>query len=216
MAVPEEVSRFVRQSLTKGCTRPQIEQVLLQAGWTTAHVKEVLALYAELDFPVPVPRPRPYLSAREAFLYLVLFTTLYISAFNFGNLVFQFIDWIFPDAAMQPERLVYSSHDSVRWSVSHLVVSFPIFLYVSRLTKRAIRLDPAKAFSKVRKWLTYLTLFVAAGVLIGDCVALVFHFLSGELGVRFGLKVLSVGAIAGAVFGYYLRDLRLEEQEADT
>ena len=35
-----------------------------------------LAGFAEIDFPVPVPRPRPYLSAREAFIYLVVFRHL--------------------------------------------------------------------------------------------------------------------------------------------
>src|SRR6266699_6440 len=33
----------------------------------------------------PVPRPRPHLDARDAFLYVVLFGTLYVSAFNLGN-----------------------------------------------------------------------------------------------------------------------------------
>lgn len=213
MAAPEELSRFVRQALAQECTRPQIEQVLQRAGWTPEQVKDALDTYAEFEFPIPVPRPKPYLSAREAFLYLVLFTTLYISAFNLGNLIFQFINQAFPDAAMQQERMILQSHEAVRWSISYLVVAFPIFLYISRLIGRAIRLDPGKGFSKVRRWLTYLTLFVAAGVLIGDFVALVFNFLGGELGVRFGLKVVTVGAIAGAVFGYYLRDLRFEEKE---
>ena len=38
--------------------------------------------------PVPVPRPRPYLSPREAFLYLLMFATLYLSAWHLGSLVF--------------------------------------------------------------------------------------------------------------------------------
>ena len=215
MAVPEELSRFVRQALAQDCKRPQMEQVLQRAGWMPGQVKDALDSYAELEFPVPVPRPKPYLSAREAFLYLVLFTTLYISAINLGSLVFQFIDQAFPDPAMERERMLLQSHEMARWSISYLVVAFPIFLYVSRLIGRAIRLDPGKGFSKVRRWLTYLTLFVAAGVLIGDFVALVYNFLGGELGVRIGLKLVTVGAIAGAVFGYYLRDLRFEEKDVN-
>jgi hypothetical protein len=64
--------------------------------------------------------------------------------------------------------------------------------------------------------LTYITLFVAAGVLIGDLISLVFNFLGGELTVRFVLKVLTVGVIAGTIFGHYLWDLRKEESGAQT
>lgn len=35
---------------------------------------------ADLVFPVPVPRPRQQVSAREAFLYLVMFSMLYVSS----------------------------------------------------------------------------------------------------------------------------------------
>ena len=74
--------------------------------------------------------------------------------------------------------------------------------------------SPAKRLSAVRRWLTYVTLFLAATVLIGDLITLVYNLLGGELSLRFVLKVLVVGTIAGAIFGYYLRDLRREEKEA--
>jgi hypothetical protein len=62
-----------------------------------------------------------------------------------------------------------------------------------------------------RRWLTYLTLFLAATVLIGDVIVLVFNVLGGEITTRFVLKVLVVGFIAGTVFWYYLSDIRREE-----
>jgi uncharacterized membrane protein (DUF106 family) len=65
----------------------------------------------------------------------------------------------------------------------------------------------------VRRWLTYLTLFVSAGVLIADLVTMVYNVLGGELTTRFVLKVLVVGAIAGGVFWYYLTDLGVDEKE---
>ena len=39
-----------------------------------------------------VPKPRPYVSAREAFLYFVLFMLLGIVAWNLGSLLFALID----------------------------------------------------------------------------------------------------------------------------
>lgn len=203
----DDLGRFVRKALAQDIPRDRIESVLLEAGWPQETVDQALGNYAEVDFPLPVPRPRPYLSAREAFLYLLLFSTLFISAFNFGVILFELIEKAFPDPAdtrFWPNQL--------RWSVSYVMVAFPIFLFLTVRLERELGKDPAKRGSKVRKWLTYLTLFVAAGFLIGDLVALIFHFLEGELTIRFLLKVLVVAGIAGTVFGYYLRDLKKEEE----
>jgi len=79
---------------------------------------------------------------------------------------------------------------------------------------RQVGRDPVKRASPVRKWLTYLTLFIAATVLIGDLITLVYNALGGELTTRFLLKVLTVAVIAGGTFGYYLWDLRQDEREA--
>ena len=65
----------------------------------------------------------------------------------------------------------------------------------------------------MRRWLTYLTLAIAAGVLIGDSTNLVYSLLGGEVTARFLLKALTIGSISGTVFVYYLRDLRRDEKE---
>ena len=62
--------------------------------------------------------------------------------------------------------------------------------------------------------MTYLTLFLAVGFLVGDFTTLVYNALGGELTVRFLLKVVVVAVIAGTIFWYYLRDLRREEHSA--
>jgi hypothetical protein len=212
LALSDELLSFVRDALARGLPRERIAQALAQAGWEADEIARALAAFADLEFPIPVPRPKPYLSAREAFLYLVLFSTLYLSAFHLGSLVFQLIDHALPDPADLPEA-AERIRQSIRWAVSSLAIAFPIFLFVSRLLGRAIAADPTKRASRVRKWLTYLTLFVAASAIVGDLTTLLYSFLGGELTLRFALKAATVGAIAGAVFGYYLRDLRREEVE---
>ncbi len=214
MAIDDDLLGFVRDALARGLPRAQIEQALLQAGWSKEQVNSALAAYAPVDFPIPVPRPKAYVSAKEAFLYLVLFSTLYVSAYNLGGLVFNFIDRAFPDPA-QPADFVERTRDAIRWAVASLIIAFPVFLYVSRLVALAIRRETIKRASRVRKWLTYFTLFIATGVLVGDFTTLVYNFLGGELGPRFLLKVLAVGAIAGSSFGYYLWDLRSDDPEAE-
>jgi hypothetical protein len=211
MASSEELIGFVRDALAHGRSRSEIEEVLERAGWSREQVNRALAAFAPIDFPVPVPRPRPSVSAREAFMYLLLFVTLYTVAYYLGSLLFDLINLAFPDPAAS--RYESYGRESIRWAISWLVVSLPVFLLMSWLTGRAVHADPTKRASSVRRGLTYLTLFFAACVLIGDVVTLIYNLLGGELTVRFFLKVVVVGGIAGTVFGYYLSDLRPEEQE---
>jgi len=206
-----ELDSFVREALSRGSSRSEVQQVLLGAGWAPEQVQSALNAYADLDFPVPVPRPRPQLSAREAFLYLVLFTALYLSAYHLGSLLFDLVNRTWPDPAIdQPWR---SPDESMRWSIASILIAFPVFLFVARYLARELERNLVKRLSAVRRWLTYLTLFVAAGFLIGDLITLVYNILGGELTIRFILKVIIAGAISGTIFGYYLQDLRQDERE---
>ena len=207
----QELTSFVKEALAKGSSRKDIEKVLKAAGWESDEIKTSLDQYADVTFSIPVPRRKPYLNAREAFLYLVLFMTLYISAFSFGTLIFQFINRWLPDV-LQGGYMDSSIADAIRLSTSSLVIAFPVFYYVSWILHKASERDPDKRSSKIRKWLTYITLFITAGVIIGDSITLGYNLLGGELTLRFTLKVLTIGAIAGTIFGYYLWDLRKEEK----
>ncbi len=213
MASPTfELDAFVREALLRGASRPSVRQTLLEAGWTAEQTQNALDSYADLDFLVPVPKPRPQLSARDAFHYLVLFTALYLSAYHLGSLLFDLINRAWPDPAMNPGWR--SPEESIRWSIASIVIAFPVFLFVGRYLNRELLRSPAKRLSAVRRWLTYLTLFVAAGFLIGDLITLVFNVLGGELTIRFVLKVIVAGVISGTIFGYYLWDLRQDERES--
>ena len=214
MAAEKELVSFVGDALRQGLPRDRIESALLAAGWTAAQVRDALQAYAAVEFPIPVPRPRPYLSAREAFIYLVLFTSLYLSAWHLGALAFRFIDYAFPDPAMTRIPLAYL-FQMMRWSISSLIIAFPLFLYMTQYVHRTTRADPTRRGSRVRKWLTYITLYIAAAVLIGDLTALIYNFLGGELTLRIALKILVVAVIAGSVLGYYLWDLRVEERTSE-
>lgn len=209
----QDLEWFVREALAKGASKPSIEAALAQAGWPPDQVRVALGAYADVDFAVPVPKPRPYLSAREAFLYLVLFATLYVAAWHLGSLLFDLINRVWADPA-DPSYAVNRLGQSIRWSTASIIIAFPVFLFVARYLSRELARNPVKRLSAVRRWLTYLTLFVAASVLIGDMITLVYNLLGGELTVRFVLKVLVAAVIAGTIFGYYLLDLRREEKEA--
>ena len=214
MAINEELSGFLKEGLERGLPREQLEQVLLETGWPPDQVRGALGAFADVTFPIPVPRPKPYVSAREAFVYLVLFSTLYASAFSLGTLLFELVNRAFPDPSADPAFALQASRGVIRWSISWLIVTFPVFAFVSWTNDRAVRADPSRRLSKVRRWLTYLTLFVAAGILIGVVTSIIYSLLGGEMTTNSVLKVLTVGAITGSVFGYFLRDIRKAEVAA--
>ncbi|MGB5694736.1 MAG: DUF5671 domain-containing protein [Polyangiales bacterium] len=202
----DELLSFVHKALEGGSSRDEISAVLASAGWPADEIAKALAAYAEIDFPIPVPRPRPYVSAREAFIYLVVFVTLGVSAFHFGSLLFELIERAYPDVADGvPDEV---SLVAIRQAIAALIVAFPIYLLLSWRLSTSIKRDPTKRSSKIRKWLTYMTLFIAASVLVGDFTTVVYNLLSGEVTIRFLLKALTVLVIAGLIFGYYLWDLR--------
>lgn len=206
-----ELLEFTRRALDKGVSRERIASALSEAGWGEADVRAALSAFADSDLPVAVPKPRPYLPAQEVFTYALFFTALYVSAFHVGALLFHFISYWFPDAATRRTESTYF-FDAIRRDIAVLIVAFPLFLFLFRLTQKAIERDPTKHQSRPRKWLTYLTLFIAAASLIGDVSMLVYRVLGGELTTPFVLRVATVALIAGGTFWYFLADVRKDER----
>lgn len=213
MALNPDLVGFVKESLTRGISRAEIEAALIRADWPPEQVRQALARFAETDLPLPVPRPSLSVKPREAFLYAVMFVALFVSAFQLGTLLFGFIDLSFPHPDDPPATVI---HDRMRWAVSLLVVAGPLFLYVASRIRRRLRVDPIARASRLRQQLTYVTLFIASCVLVGSVAAVVYNLLDGAVTLRFLLKVATAGAIAGSVFGYYLRELRAAETDPET
>src|SRR3989338_916343 len=142
---------------------------------------------------------------KDFFLQLGVMAALYVSAVSLINLLFQTIDYAFPDALAHYGD-PYST--GIRLAIASLVIIFPLFIFLSRLNGKDFAVWPEKRELAVRRWLIYLTLFVAGIAVVVDLIALVNTFLSGEITTRFALKILAVLIIAGGVFGYFIYDLR--------
>ncbi len=203
----DQLQQFVSEALHQGLDRARIREALLTAGWTADRVDAALRAWAAVPFPVPVPRPQPSLSARAAFLHLLLFATLYISAWDAGKVIFYLIEHAFPDPAAGS-----LSERSLRWSLAGLIVAFPIFVFSFRAVQRLLAREPEVRASAGRRWMIGITLFLAALFVIGDLTAVVHGLLGGELTVRFALKALTVAVIAGGIFVYFLQGLRQAEE----
>ncbi len=198
---------FIRDALNRGESRERIAAALASAGWTSKEVAAALDDYAVTDIGMAVPRPRPYVSAREAFLYLVLFILLGVVAWNLGSLLFALIDIAIPDELDAEYGYGLFSRDfQIRSAIAGIVVGGPLFTWLALHIRKQRRTNPAMQRSRVRKWLTYATLIIASCTLIGDTISLVYSFLAGELSARLLLKLLVVAVLAGGVFFYFIRD----------
>ncbi|MBI1812880.1 hypothetical protein HY285_05365 [Candidatus Peregrinibacteria bacterium] len=202
-----EISRFIAHARSKGMDHATIRVLLLSAGWKEKDVAQ--ALTAEtLDLPVPMPPESG--GARDAFFHLLAFASLVTTFVSLIILFFTYINRLFPDAALQNPAYLPNDADfsTIRWSMAAVIVGYPLFFFVTRFLIGEMQRHREKAVSGVRRWLTYLTLFVTALALMGDFITLLFTFLQGELSIRFILKVFVIFALAGMTFLYYFLSIR--------
>jgi hypothetical protein len=205
---------FIDHARAKGLDHATIRMLLLAAGWKE---KEIARALVEHSLDMPVPAPPDVGGAREAFLHLVSFAALYTTVIAVLALVFTYLDVLLPDPAVSQYALSAEQvRSSIRWEMSAVIVASPIFLWISSLLLREMRATPDKARSPVRRWLTYLTLFVASVTIGVTLITLVSSLLGGELTVRFLLKVVVVFVVAGACYAYYFLSLRMPPEEART
>ena len=145
--------------------------------------------------------------ALHFFLYLVWFLSLAFVASGVGSVLFQIINKYFPDILSGAYHALVSQPVAV-YGVASLLVAIPVYFIVGHLIQSYLRSGAIDEGSRVRKWLTYIILFIAAGTIIGDLIALLVNILNGDIVLRFALKALVVIVIAGAIFGYYLWEIR--------
>jgi hypothetical protein len=203
------ISNFVHDALSRGVSREAIIQALQNGGWDDKEINAALDAFVESELPVPVPRKRVSSSPKEAFLFLMLFAALYTTAFALGSVLFDLINTAMPLSNEPAQRLIIS----LRYGLASVVVGFPIFLFMCRIVTREALKNPGQRISPVRRWLTYMTLFIASVSIVADLITLIIRFLEGDITLRFCLKVAVVAILAGGVFVYYLRDLRRDEVE---
>jgi len=194
---------FVRECLTRGSSRDDVARGLRSAGWPEREIQEALDSYVDAGLPLPVPKCRASTGPREAFLHLLLFFSLATWVTALGSLLFDLINLRFPFPGEQPT----ANFASLRFGVAAVAVSFPLFGLVLRRVRRDIAANPARGMDPIRRWLSYLALFAAALILLGDGIGLVLSFLNGDLTVRFVLKAGVIATLAGGVVWWLQQNL---------
>ncbi|MFH0804126.1 MAG: DUF5671 domain-containing protein [Candidatus Zambryskibacteria bacterium] len=146
-------------------------------------------------------------SAKDFFLHLGVIVSLYAIVISFLNLAFKIINKAFPEVAQN--IYAWGAGSEISMPVATLIIVFPLFAVLSHFAYKAYVGSLDKQEPWIRKWLIYVTLFVAGVTLVGDLITVLYKFLDGQdLTAAFLLKALVVFLVAGAVFGFYLQDIR--------
>lgn len=145
-----------------------------------------------------------YTTPRDVFLHLLATSTFYACVVAVLTLCFQYINWQLPD---QLSFYTTDILEKIRIATAVVIVSWPVFLFISQIIYRDISKHLEKKEQKVRKWLIYLTMFVSAVTIIVTLSSLLYRFLGGDLTSAFVLKVLSVLIVAAGVFSFFWWDL---------
>ncbi len=151
------------------------------------------------------------------FLTIGVIITLLVSSIALVNLFFASLDKLFPDILTGVYQYGYMIQDfeTIRTSLSVLIIFFPTFLILSyslqKLTEKKISLYNAI----LRKWSLYTVLFLSVLVCVIDLAVLVRYFVSGEITIRFILKVIIVMCVSSISFYFYFKQLKESNTKND-
>jgi hypothetical protein len=148
---------------------------------------------------------KPQTTPKDFFIHVAAVIALYATAISLINLLFQVIDISFPDKL---DYYVDPYSSAIRWSIAMIAIAFPVFILLQRTIDKSIKNDQGKLEIFVRRWLSYLTVFIAGLVIAIDLVTLLYKFLGGEISSRFLLKVAAVLVVSAVIFGYYFADIK--------
>ncbi|MEK7129177.1 MAG: DUF5671 domain-containing protein, partial [Patescibacteria group bacterium] len=119
---------------------------------------------------------KPKTTPKDFFLHLGAIAALYISAVSVLTLLFEIIDQLFP----KPFEYTDPYAGGVSLAMAMLMVAFPLYLFFMRVISSAERAVPEKRDLPVRRWLVYLTLFLAGAAIAVDLIVLLQKFFAGE------------------------------------
>jgi hypothetical protein len=147
-------------------------------------------------------------SAKHAFFYLLAFFALGFVATAIGQVAFQLINKFIVETTTS-----YSG--TYAQGVLRFIIAGPIYYLTTRKINSALAKNALDPDSAIRKWLTYVAIFVAAAIGIGDLIFVLNSFLAGELTLKFLLKAITIFAIVGGFGWYYFTDLHRQNFARD-
>ncbi len=167
--------------------------------------------------PAPAHSGDSRTTPKDFFLWLGILITLYGSVTSMVTLLFQYINFAYPDPLTGPSD-PYAASTHV--AMATVIVFVPTTLVLYRIMRDQCAKDHSRMNTWVRRWALVLTLFIASMAMLIDLITLITTFLGGELTVRFIFKTVIVLLSAGGVFLHFLADIKgywaVERMRANT
>ena len=150
---------------------------------------------------------KPTITAKDFFLWAGAMVSFYWSVIAFIFLIFDYINYSFPDALSFFPADPYQS--GISYEMASIIVLLPVYLFLMKLIRADMARDASRKDIWIRRWALILTLFVAGVTIAVDLIMLLTTFLNGEaLTTAFLLKVLVIFLVATGVFLHFSADLK--------
>jgi type II secretory pathway pseudopilin PulG len=150
---------------------------------------------------------KPKITAKDFFLWAGAMVAFYWSVIAYVFLVFDYINYAFPNVLSFYPADPYQS--GISYEMASIIVLLPFYLLLMRFIHRDASRDPSRNEIWVRRWALILTLFVAGITIAVDLITLLTTFLNGEaLTLAFMLKVTVILLVAAGVFMHFIADLK--------
>src|SRR3989344_5660139 len=109
---------------------------------------------------------KPRTTPKDFFINLGAIVALYTVVVTVLNLLFTVINVAYPKVT----DYYYMGSQSISFPVSTLIIFFPVYILLMWLLEKGYTSEPEKRNLPVRRWLSYVTLFISGLVLAGDLV----------------------------------------------
>ena len=150
---------------------------------------------------------KPKTTPKDFFLWAGAMITFYWSVIAFIFLMFDYINYAFPNMLTYYPADPYQS--GISYEMASVIVLLPLSLFLMRIIHGDVVKNPSRKEIWVRRWALIFTLFVAGVAIAGDLIALLTTFLNGEeLTTAFLLKVAIILLVAAGVFMHFSMDLK--------
>ena len=148
------------------------------------------------------------ITPKDFFLWAGAVITFYWSVLAFVFLIFNYIDFAFPNALM---AYGYTNpyESGMPFQMASLIVLLPLSFALMHVIRRNEEADPTRATIWVRRWAILLTLFLSGTAIASDLITVLASFLSGEdMTIGFLLKVAVILLVASAVFMHFIAEFK--------
>lgn len=215
MANPD-LEKYIQNSREKKVPDEETKAALVKAGWAEEEVISALATKQSVSGssalpPPPVPRVGMWI----AFLYILLFISLYVNATAFSQMLKIIADNFIKDSLDKGYYSGYSyfsyflgGSSEITFYLATLIVSFPIFAPLFLYLKKQQLTKPAIKNLHARKLLIYITLVGTFLIMVFDSISTVYGFLNGLATGRSLTHFAITMLVSGSIFLYYLFEVK--------